>query len=114
VRATSCSFCITTLSHPPEVKEKCPEREDQQILTMRNGLYRQRNEIYPLNVRYYNPDGSLLWEGQHDRFIKSDNERPSHQLGRGWEEPGWWKVGTYRVEILIDGVKFAEGSFTIE
>src|SRR5207245_4956296 len=32
VRATSCSFCITTLSHPPEVKEKCPEREDQQIL----------------------------------------------------------------------------------
>src|SRR5438309_486271 len=41
VRATSCSFCITTLSHPPEVKEKCPEREDQQILPMKIEFSRQ-------------------------------------------------------------------------
>ena len=34
--------------------------------------------------------------------------------GTGWAEPGHWKLGTYRVVILIDGIKFAEGSFTIE
>jgi hypothetical protein len=33
--------------------------------------------------------------------------------GRGQEEPGLWALGTYRVEILIDGVKFAESSFTV-
>src|SRR5713101_2405935 len=31
-RETSCSCSFTTLSHPPEVKEKCPKRENQQIL----------------------------------------------------------------------------------
>jgi hypothetical protein len=83
-------------------------------LTMRNRLYRQRSEIYSLKMRYFNPDGSILWERQEDRLIKSDNERPSYAMGYGWVQPGRWKVGTYRVEILIDGVKFAEGSFTIE
>jgi Domain of unknown function (DUF3859) len=34
-------------------------------------------------------------------------------MGYGWVQPGRWKLGTYRMEILIDGVKFAEGSFTI-
>jgi hypothetical protein len=35
-------------------------------------------------------------------------------MGSGQAQDGRWKVGTYRVEILIDWDKFAEGSFTIE
>ena len=31
-RTTSQSLVVATLSYPPEVKEKCPERENQQIL----------------------------------------------------------------------------------
>jgi proteasome lid subunit RPN8/RPN11 len=58
--------------------------------------------------------GSLLWEDQEDMVIKLDDERAWYAKGWGWEQPGMWKLGTYRVEILIDGVKFAEGSFTIE
>ena len=51
---------------------------------------------------------------QEETFVKSDNEWPSYQWGLGGAKPGFWTPGTYRVEILIDGVKFAEGSFTIE
>ena len=81
---------------------------------MRNRLYRQRSEIYALKMRCFRPDGSLLQEFQQNRFIKSDNERPSYATGFGQSQPGSWKAGTYRVEILIDGVQFAEGSFIIE
>jgi hypothetical protein len=112
-----------------ESGEEMPEEEEPQYstcfsqrtarfivfeLTMRNLLYGQESEIYALTMHYYNPDGSLLWELQQYRFIKFDNEWPCHADGCGVEQPGLWDAGDYRVEILIDGITFAEGSFTIE
>ena len=44
-------------------------------------------------LRYYKPDGSLMWEGPEDTFIKFDNERQSYATGSGWAQPGSWKVG---------------------
>jgi hypothetical protein len=82
-------------------------------LTMRNGLYRQRNEKYLLNVRYYNPDGSLLAQEPEDIFITSDSGLVIYQYGRGWAEPGHWSLGTYDVVILIDEFPFAGGAFAI-
>jgi hypothetical protein len=81
---------------------------------MRNGLYRQRNEKYLLNVRYYSPDGSLLAQEQENIFITSDSGLVIYQYGRGWAEPGQWSLGTYDVVILIDEVPFAAGAFIIE
>ena len=83
-------------------------------LTMRNMLYRQRDKRYLVKTRYVKPDGSHLMNHQEETFVKSDNEWPSYQWGLGGAKPGFWTPGTYRVEILIAGVKFAEGSFTIE
>jgi hypothetical protein len=82
-------------------------------LTLRNLRYQERSETYPVTIRYFNPDGSLLWEGQHDWVMSADEDQPSYSWGWGWEEPGWWYVGSHRVELLIDDVVLAEGFFTI-
>jgi hypothetical protein len=84
-------------------------------LTMRNRLYRQRREIHPVKVRYFRYDGYLLKECQTELVIESDQERASYRAycGNG-SSPGYWTAGVYRVEVLIDGVKCAEESFTID
>jgi hypothetical protein len=83
-------------------------------LTVRNRLYKQRDQTYELVDRYYNPDGSLLAaDPPYNWVITSDTEQTWLTGGRGWDEPGHWEPGDYRVEILIDGVIFAKGSFKI-
>ena len=72
------------------------------------------NHTFHVVCRYYKPDGCLLGETQDDWVVWFNDMRPYHCAGLGWDDPGQWKCGTYRVEILIDGVKFTEGSFTIE
>jgi hypothetical protein len=84
-------------------------------LTVRNRLYKVRDHTCQVVAHYYNPDGSLLETiPPYDWVIKANREETALYSGRSWEEPGHWEPGTYRIEILIDGVKFAEGSFTIE
>jgi hypothetical protein len=51
---------------------------------------------------------------QYEEVVDSDCKWWRAVSRRGWNEPGKWARGTYRVEILIDGVKFAEEPFTIE
>jgi hypothetical protein len=79
-------------------------------------LERQTDRTYRLMYRYFAPDGSLLGD-LDDRpsmwRVQSTSDQPSYSWGRGWEEPGHWQPGAYRVEILIDGVEFAEEPFTI-
>ena len=81
---------------------------------VRNLLYRQRNQTHDMWVGIYNPNGGLLWQDQHDWDIEADCEHTWHTWGWGNAEPGrHWAGGKYRVVILMDGVEFAEGSFTI-
>jgi hypothetical protein len=70
-------------------------------LAMRNRLYRQRSEIYAFKPRYYKPDGSLMWEGPEDTFIKFDNERQSYATGSGWAQPGSWNSHSAPCSALL-------------
>jgi hypothetical protein len=81
-------------------------------LTVRNLLYEQCDRIYPMTAQCYTPDGQLLWEAHCDWVIRSHEQEPSIS----WElwVSGHWRVGAYRVEILISGVEFAWGAFAIE
>jgi hypothetical protein len=65
-----------------------------------------------IQTLYYIPDMSLGVEDQWP--IPSHYHRAWYTAGRGSAEPGQWKPGVYHVEILIDGVTFADGAFTIE
>ena len=64
--------------------------------------------------RYYSPDGRLMGTRVYDEEVHSEWEWCSSLSSRGREDAGLWTPGVYRVEILIDGVEFARGSFTIE
>ena len=64
--------------------------------------------------RYYNIDGSLwVTDDPRDWVITSDMKQAWFVGGRGWSKPGQWNLGDYRVEILINGVEFAEAKFKI-
>jgi hypothetical protein len=83
-------------------------------LNVRNQLYRQRDQTRHMWVRLYTPNGGLLWEDQYDWIIEADCEHTWNSWVWGNAKPGrHWTCGIYSVVILIDGGKFAEGSFTI-
>ena len=85
-------------------------------LQMRVGVVPGPELTYEVLHRYYYPDGSLMRKRQYDDVVFSENQGYSLNSvsASGWDVPGRWKLGTYRVEILIDGGEFAKGSFTIE
>jgi hypothetical protein len=81
-------------------------------LTVRNLLYQQSDRTYIVRVQCYTVDERLLWEDHHDWLIKSQEQEPMIL----WElqVPEGWRPGIYRVDILIDGLDFAWGTFAIE
>ncbi|MFC1644023.1 ribosomal protein L7/L12 [Candidatus Omnitrophota bacterium] len=68
---------------------------------------------YKIKVRIYGPDG-ILWDDQSDSVsVKSGKKARSPYFMFGWDLPGNWPAGTYRVEVLIDGKEEGEKEFTI-
>jgi hypothetical protein len=39
--------------------------------------------------------------------------QPVFNFGRGWNNPGNWKPGWYRVELYVNGNRIASGTFQI-
>ena len=78
-----------------------------------NNLYNIRNQTHEMVFKYYNPDGSLRGRIDADYEIKSDWKTSWITRGWGWDEPGNWPVGTYKVEVYMDNRFLTEGMFTI-
>jgi hypothetical protein len=93
-----------------------PQRTTRYIsfeLYMNNLLYRKRKQSFQMLARYYKPDGSLLWESHAEWNVPSSMRAFTYSWGLGEDDPGWWKRGSYGLEILLNGVSVAEGSFAI-
>lgn len=82
-------------------------------VNLKNMLWKVREHKHKITGKYYRPDGSLFGATEYQAVVKPDWQNSWHTKGWGWTEPGHWKNGTYRVEILIDGKKVTEGHFTI-
>jgi hypothetical protein len=94
-----------------------PQRTTRYVVAaihLRNLWYGKRDQTFQLAARYYNPDGTSTLTRNQEKAFQKDWKTVLCFVGLGWDNPGNWKPGTYRAEILIDGVMFAEGSFTIE
>jgi hypothetical protein len=76
-------------------------------------LQKRAHKTYQISARYYSPDGDSWAYLQSDLVVELEDEWTYPSWGTGWAQSGRWTPGVYRVEILIDGVEFAEGSFTI-
>jgi hypothetical protein len=74
-----------------------------------------RTKLIQIEVIYFHPDGSEM-----NRHYQIDNVVPEfpgwsslHSRGFGWEAPGNWPPGKYRVELHIRETKAAAGEFEI-
>lgn len=66
---------------------------------------------YELVARYYRPDGSKH-EITRKFAIPAECPTFSHSSAIGWDTPGKWAPGQYRVEVLVDG-RQRSGEFAI-
>jgi hypothetical protein len=62
---------------------------------------------------WYGPDGKEMWRQSTAVYI--DAEWTSTTWGSGWgnEGGGAFRIGNYRVELFVDGIKVAVGSFEV-
>ena len=79
----------------------------------KNLLYNMRDQNPRIAAKYYRPDGSLLCTIERNQFIPKDWENVDMWHGWGWDNPGNWPVGVYRVDLFFGYDKIADGKFYI-
>lgn len=78
-----------------------------------NLLYQQREQTLAIDYRYYKPGGTLHGTASANFLVKREWYSAWHEHSVGWEIPGLWVPGNYRVEVWIGGQKEGEGQFNI-
>jgi tRNA A-37 threonylcarbamoyl transferase component Bud32 len=68
---------------------------------------------FQVEAVYYQPDGSELTSFTADYHLEADWTTSWHAKGWGWDDPGQWSVGTYYVELYVDGQLIATGAFEV-
>lgn len=68
---------------------------------------------FTIFATWYNPDGSIFANQTMNTYAEVGWTEPVYNTGRGWQRPGNWKRGTYRVELFVNGNRIGTGSFTV-
>jgi hypothetical protein len=82
-------------------------------INLDNQMWKRGDRTYHFEWRFYDQNGDLIRQGQRDFVIKNEWKSCWYSASWGTPLPGNWTPGTYRVEILIDGVEFAQDVFII-
>lgn len=102
---------------PSELRTQFPKSTTRYInvyIDAENLLYGVRAQSPLIIAKYYNPDGSFKGEARIDTLTTpSDWYTVQYWVGWGWNEPGNWSVGTYRVAIYFGNKYVGQGYFTI-
>ena len=72
-----------------------------------------RKVSFRIEAKYYNPNGTLLAEHYIDSYFDTGWSNSNHSSGYGFDKPGNWVPGTYRVDIYIAGDMVASGTFEV-
>lgn len=76
-------------------------------------LWQTRDRSYSFVWKYINPDDSLRGEVSLPFTVRKEWRTAWVSHSWGWDNPGNWPPGDYRVVVLLDGRPFGEGAFTI-
>ena len=68
---------------------------------------------FQLHYIIYGPEGKVFTEDDVDGKAVPDSTGCNLFVGRGWDEPGHWLPGSYRLEIYSEGNLAATGAFEI-
>jgi hypothetical protein len=82
-------------------------------VNMENHLWRQDDRRYTFVWQYIKSGGDNSAKLVLPFTIRKEWKSAWVVNGWGWEKPGQWPPGIYRVEVSVDGRPFGEGSFTI-
>jgi len=72
--------------------------------------YRTTFSIY---ATWYSPNGAVIFNQTIPTAAEAGWADQAYSSGRGWQRAGFWKRGTYRVDLFTNGSRVASGSFTI-
>ena len=62
---------------------------------------------------YYGPGGDVYGEVSIEPLIESGWTMSNWIIGFGWDDPGHWDVGSYRVDVLVGEAVIASNSFEV-
>jgi len=80
---------------------------------VRNNLYYVKSNNVKVYAEFYKSDGSIMGDPVLEYTIPSDWETAYLWHGWGWNEPGNWDPGRYKLVLYIDHQKLTEIYFTI-
>jgi len=103
---------LTTESR--EYKSRFAKSETRRIgyeLILRHSAPGHRIEYSIESVWHH--DGAILHTHKFDLGIEPDWIQSTPVLALGWDEPGNWPIGSYLVELFIEGRKIASASFEV-
>jgi hypothetical protein len=80
---------------------------------MANDLWQDRDRLYTFGWQYLDPDGTLRGELSLPFTVRKEWQTAWVSHSWGWDAPGHWPPGTYRVIVLVDGRPWGEGAFSI-
>lgn len=80
-----------------------------------NLKHSQRSERtqFTVEAEWYKITGSLVAEQSYDGYIEPGWTTSYHNNGYGSRSGGFWKPGSYRVELFVDGKRIARKTFEV-
>jgi len=72
-----------------------------------------RRKAFTIRSVCYGPNGNVFGEGELKTYVEPNWGKSTHIYGWGFDEPGHWEDGKYKVELFVGGKKVASGSFEI-
>ena len=68
---------------------------------------------FTIYATWYSPSGTVITNQTITTAAEAGWTEQSYTSGRGWQRPGFWKRGTYRVDLFVNGSRVASGSFGV-
>jgi hypothetical protein len=69
---------------------------------------------FTIYATWYYPNGTVFANQTVQTYADSGWTEPVFNSGRGWQQAGNWKHGTYRVDLYVNGNRIGSGSFTVD
>ena len=72
-----------------------------------------RRVDFAINAVWHGPDNAVLAEQTYPTHLNADWTTSYHNMNWGWPEAGHWQIGHYTVDLYIEDVRVASGSFEV-
>ena len=69
---------------------------------------------FVIEFAYYKPDGRVLTKQKLDANLSGNTSSSNFYSGWGWEEPGSWEPGHYKVDFYVQNKVMGTGWFEIQ